>query len=352
MIGIDYALVVPNENLSLAEGAVKVFQSKSYASCQRDLLKYARRRRIDTRVAWRQLPAEERQWVIEGDDGASFDNGLWYGITRFFDWLESRAYRMHVRVLLSKYRNYTPCEVCGGARLQAEALLWRVGTKQQADDVVAPAQRFMPRGAALTPARLQALPGLHLHDVMSMPIAECGRFFETLTLAGAMDEAAVVLLDEIRSRLRFLGRVGLGYLALDRQSRTLSGGEVQRINLTTALGTSLTNALFVLDEPSIGLHARDMARVSDVLHRLRDAGNTLLVVEHDDQVMRSADRIIDIGPGPGRAGGAVVFEGTPGAIMRDKQSLTGRYLSGPRRGVRAGPALPGRGASHHGTRRA
>ena len=178
---------------------------------------------------------------------------------------------------------------------------------------------------------------------MLLPITDACAFFEGLRLPGVMDEATSLLLEEILGRLRFLREVGLGYLTLDRQSRTLSGGEVQRINLTTALGTSLVNALFVLDEPSIGLHPRDMSRVIDVLHRLRNAGNTLIVVEHDPQVMLSADRILDLGPGPGAAGGEIVFSGTPRALLRSKRSVTAQFLRNERRLARASP----RGIDEH-----
>ena len=222
---------------------------------------------------------------------------------RFFAWLETKSYKMHIRVLLSKYRSYTPCDACGGARLKPEALLWRLG------------------GAA-------SMHGLNVHDVMLLPIERARDFFAGLALPAPLDEATDLLLGEIRSRLDFLVRVGLGYLTLDRQSRTLSGGEVQRINLTTALGTSLVNTLFVLDEPSIGLHPRDMRRVIDVMLRLRDNGNSLLVVEHDPQIMLSADRVIDLGPGPGEHGGRVVFEGTPAELAGRSDTLTAQYLSG------------------------
>jgi excinuclease ABC subunit A len=188
-------------------------------------------------------------------------------------------------------------------------------------------RRYLPAGAGWSAAQLDALPGLSLHDLMLLPIERVKRFFDRVSLPPPLDEATEMLLDELRARLSFLGDVGLGYLTLDRQSRTLSGGEVQRINLTTALGTSLVNTLFVLDEPSIGLHPRDMHRVVQVMHRLRDAGNSLVVVEHDPQVMLAADRVIDMGPGPGERGGRIVFNGSPDEL-RHAETLTGRYLGG------------------------
>src|SRR5688572_27924483 len=262
---------------------------------------------------------------------------------------------MHIRVHLSKYRSNTTCPSCNGARLKTEALLWRMGTKADADGVLPPAKRFLPQGVDWSREQLESLPGLTVHDLMLMPIDRIRRFFDGITLPSSMlDEALKLLLDEIRTRLKYLCDVGLGYLTLDRQSRTLSGGEVQRINLTTALGTSLVNTLFVLDEPSIGLHPRDMNRIVQAMHRLRDAGNTLVVVEHDPAVMLAADRVLDMGPGPGSQGGRIVFDGTPDTL-RDADTLTGAYLGarkqigmGFRRFVAPGtPRLVLEGAREH-----
>src|SRR5207249_3478923 len=184
------------------------------------------------------------------------------GVQRFFAWLETRAYKMHVRVLLSRYRAYTPCSACDGARLKREALLWRIGSGDLAGQALGGSPRFRPRGVEWSPETLAALPGLSIHDLMLLPVERSHEFFRKLTLPRPLDEATALLLTEIRTRLAYLVDVGLGYLTLDRQSRTLAGGEVQRINLTTALGTSLVNTLFVLDEPSIGLHPRDQGRRS------------------------------------------------------------------------------------------
>jgi excinuclease ABC subunit A len=247
---------------------------------------------------------------------------------------------MHVRVLLSRYRAYTPCLACAGARLKTDALLWRAGSADDADRVMQPAQRFRARGVAFSDARLREMPGLTVHDLMLLPIDRVRAFFDGLQLPAPMDEATDLLLAEVRARLRYLADVGLGYLTLDRQSRTLSGGEVQRINLTTALGTSLVNTLFVLDEPSIGLHPRDMGRVIGIMERLREAGNSLVVVEHDPQIMLSADRIVDMGPGPGERGGEVVFFGTPEELRRS-DTLTAQYLSGRKRADDGAPASAG-----------
>jgi excinuclease ABC subunit A len=332
-IGIDHGLVIPDGAKTLAEGAVRPWQTDSYRECQDDLMRFARKRGIPTDIPWRQLDESQREWVIEGE--GSWEDGLWYGVRRFFEWLETKSYRMHIRVLLSKYRSYTVCPDCRGARLKPDALLWRLGGKEKADRVLEPTQRFRPAGVEFSDTVLQRLAGLSLRDIVLLPIERCRAFFEELSFPAPLDEAAELLLREIRTRLGYLVEVGLSYLTLDRQSRTLSGGEVQRINLTTALGTSLVNTLFVLDEPSIGLHPRDMGKVVGVLEKLRDAGNTLLVVEHDPQVMFAADRILDLGPGPGEQGGELVFFGAPAEILRAKNSLTGQYLSGRKR-VNAG----------------
>jgi excinuclease ABC subunit A len=325
-IGIDYGLVIPDESKSLRGGAVRPWQTESYKECQEDMEKFAKKRSIPLDRPWRELSAAHRAWVVEGE--GKWTEGVWYGARRFFEWLESRAYKMHVRVLLSRYRAYTPCEECAGARLKTESLLWRAGSRELADEILEPGKRFRPSGVQWDDGVLPTLPGLTIHDLMLLPIERACEFFRKLELPRPLDEATDLLLGEIRSRFGYLTDVGLGYLTLDRQSRTLSGGEVQRINLTTALGTSLVNTLFVLDEPSIGLHPRDMQRVISVMKRLRDAGNSLVVVEHDPQIMLEADRILDMGPGAGERGGEVVFFGSPREIRRHGKSLTGEYLSG------------------------
>jgi len=327
VIGVDWGLVIPDEKKTLRNGAIKSIQTPAWKEIQEDLMKYAGDAGIPRDTAWSQLSEPQRRWVVDGSPNWNGNwNKQWYGIKRFFEYLESKAYKMHIRVLLSKYRSYTTCPACEGARLKLEAQLWRVGTKEQADAVLPPSRRNLPRGTDWTREQLEALPGLGLHDMMLLSIERLRKFFDTLeTPADLPDEALKLLMDEIRTRLKYLNDVGIGYLTLDRQSRTLSGGEVQRINLTTALGTSLVNTLFVLDEPSIGLHPRDMHRIVEAMQRLRDAGNTLVVVEHDPAVMLAADRLIDMGPGPGERGGQIVFDGDPdGARLAD--TLTGAYL--------------------------
>ena len=301
-MGIDYDLVIPDPGLSIRDGAIKPWQSKSYARPQRDLLKYAAARGVSADTPWSELSDIDRQWVIEGEGKRR--SKKWYGVQKFFDWLETKAYKMHVRVMLARYRSYDLCADCHGARLKPTSLLWRLG-----NEVSAP----------------------NIHSLMLRSLGETAAFFDKLRLPAPVDQATDQLLTEIRARLGFLTSVGLRYLTLDRQSRTLSGGEVQRINLTTALGTSLVNTLFVLDEPSIGLHPRDIDRISAVMQRLRDAGNSLLVVEHDPQIIASADRILDMGPGPGELGGEVVFYGTAAELGRSRKSLTAPYVTGKKR---------------------
>ena len=334
VIGVDWGLVIPNDKLTLRAGAIKTIQTPAWSEAQDDLMRHAETAGIPRDTPWYKLTPEHRKWVVDGAPNYKEGNWnkQWYGIRRFFQYLESKAYKMHIRVLLSKYRSYTPCETCGGARLKLESLLWRLGSKEDADAAMEPSRRFMPVGVHWSRAQLESLPGLCLHDLMMMPIDRLRKFFDRLephqeaAHAGSGDlQALKLLFEEINTRLRYLVDVGIGYLTLDRQSRTLSGGEVQRINLTTALGTSLVNTLFVLDEPSIGLHPRDMHRITEAMQRLRDAGNTLVVVEHDPAVMVAADRIIDMGPGPGERGGNIVFDGTVNEL-RSADTLTGAYL--------------------------
>ncbi len=301
-IGIDYDLVIPDKRKTIAQGAIKPFQSESYKICQEELISFAKKRGIPIFTPWRELTDEQKRWVIEGE--GEWEDGVWYGVQRFFKWLETKSYKMHIRVLLSKYRTYRSCPDCSGSRLKPESLDWRLGGDGENGK------------------------GLNIHEIMLLPIDKCYEFFCNLHLPQSLKEVSEILVGEITSRLGYLVEVGLGYLTLDRQSRTLSGGEVQRINLTTALGTSLVNTLFVLDEPSIGLHSRDIARLIGVLHRLRDLGNTLIVVEHDPEVIRAADLVLDLGPGPGEKGGKIVFFGPYSELLFCRKSITADYLAG------------------------
>lgn len=257
IIEIDPELVIPDPKRPIEDGAIKPWTINSYWEEYQDLLDFYHRHSIPTRIPWEELSAEKRRMIWEG--GPDF-----YGVKGFFQWLEGRAYKLHIRILLSKYRPYTPCPSCGGTRFREETLLYRLGGKT-------------------------------ITQIYSLPISETFRFFAGMGLG--LDEASSIILKEIRVKLDYLVRAGVGYLTLDRQSRTLSGGEVERVSLTAALGTSLVNTLYILDEPSIGLHPRDIGRLTEVLQDLKDRGNTILVGEHDPQIVTSADWVVDLGPG-------------------------------------------------------
>src|SRR5262245_50496466 len=289
-IGLDLKLVIPNRELTLEEGAIEPFTKPQFEWWRTELKKFARREGIPMNKPFAQLAVEQQRAVIEGHDGFE-------GVKGLFDWLETKKYKLHVRVMLSKYRGYTKCPDCGGGRLRAEARDVFVGGK--------------------------TLPG-----VCALSIKDAATFFGGLTLTEEQAAIADRLLAEIRTRLKFLLDVGLDYLTLDRLASTLSGGEAQRIQLATHLGSSLVGALYVLDEPSIGLHPRDGARLIGLLKSLRDIGNTVLVVEHEAEMMRAADHVIDIGPGAGELGGEVVFEGDFEGLLKNEPSLTGKYLRG------------------------
>jgi excinuclease ABC subunit A len=315
-IGLDMGLVIPNRELSLAGGAIEPWTKPQYDWAQRELIKFSKQSGIPVDVPFRALNREQQKTIVQGRNG--FD-----GVMGFFDWLETKKYKLHVRVFLSKYRGYTLCPACGGARLRLEARLVRVAGKT-------------------------------LPEIGAMTASEAATFFETITLDEASMGIAGRLLHEIRNRLKFLIDVGLQYLTLDRLASTLSGGEAQRIQLATNLGASLVGALYVLDEPSIGLHPRDNERLIRILKNLRDIGNTVLVVEHEPEMMMQADHIIDIGPGAGELGGEIVFAGTPKALLANGSSLTGKYLRGeleikpPKtRKLLSTRALTVRGASQH-----
>ena len=327
VIGLDLEKAVPDHSLSIMEGVVKPFQGERGGECQDDLERCAAARGIPLDRPFTDIDEADREWILYGEGGdpeENWQNGQWYGVKGFFDWLERRAYKMHVRVFLSRYRSYTTCHDCRGGRLRPDALCFRLEEKTIA-------------------------------KIWRMPVTELLPFFEAMTPPKG-DKSTDLALGEIQSRIRYLERVGLGYLDLDRATRSLSGGEVQRVNLCTCLGARLTNVLFVLDEPSVGLHPRDTGRLIEIMEGLRDRGNTLLVVEHEESVIRSADHLIEIGPGRGEGGGELVFAG-PAASMPDS-TLTGSYLSGKkfipvpktRRAVDPERCLQLRGASQHNLR--
>lgn len=305
IIGISRALVVPDPSKSLREGCIKPWQTPSFHEMQDFLLKLARRRKIPLDTPWNQLTDAQRDWVWDGEtESTDWDPNVWPGVRGFFRWMESRSYKMHVRVMLSRYREYTTCPSCRGARLRPAALDWKL---------VAGGRRFS----------VPELNALSIEETLGF-LESLGR--ETADEKGPAADVIRALLANILPRLRYLVEAGVGYLTLDRQSRTLSGGEAQRIALTTALGSGLTGTLFVLDEPSVGLHPRDIGRLIAILRRLRDEGNTILVVEHDPAVILAADRVVELGPGPGENGGRIVFQGTVPALLKSRASVSAPYL--------------------------
>ena len=299
-LGIDLARAVPDHSLSIEQGAVRAFHGERGRECRDDLLRCADIRGVDCLSPFGNLSKADQKWILYGEKGDSEDNwqqGRWYGVQGFFDWLETKSYKMHVRVFLSRYRSYSTCRSCRGSRLQPEALNYRVN-------------------------------GRTLPDLWDMPVARLmDEVLQIRAEQSPLDPTTKLVLGEIQNRLSYLLRVGLSYLTLDRPARSLSGGELQRVHMTTCLGASLVNTLFVLDEPSIGLHPRDIGRLIEIMESLRDAGNTVLVVEHEESVIRAADHLVDIGPGRGEKGGELVYEGPP-MTSPVKGSLTSQYLSG------------------------
>lgn len=289
-IGIDMNLVVPNPNLSIAEGAIAPWRSAKYSTHLRDLVQNAKHFNIPLNVPFKDLSEEHVEKIQKGF-------GDFIGIDKFFEKLESKTYKMHIRVLLSRYRGYSTCRACKGSRLRREALQVKINNHS-------------------------------IHDVVQLQIEHALKFFTELKLSDYDLQVGERILKEIIKRLTFLNNVGIGYLTLDRLSSTLSGGEAQRINLATSLGSSLVGTLYVLDEPSIGLHPRDNLKLINILKNLRDIGNSVLVVEHDPEMMKHADLLVDMGPKAGVNGGEIIAMGTYDVVAKHKDSLTGKYLSG------------------------
>ncbi len=317
IIGISPELVVPNPELTIEEGAVKPWDVPVARYERQQLMQMCRKHGIPTDKPYRTLTDEQKRIIFEGDEE-------FYGIYDFFQWLEKKKYKMHVRVFLARYRSYSQCPSCRGRRLKPEALLFRIN-------------------------------GYNIHDLALVSIDDLLHLFKDEIAEITKDEASQTIYKEIAGRLQYLTDAGVGYLTLDRQSRTLSGGEVERVNLTTALGSALVNTLFVLDEPSIGLHPRDTDRLIGILKNLRNRGNTVLVVEHDASVIKAADQIVDMGPESGERGGSVIFQGKFEELLKCRESLTGRYLSGDiplplpekRRKTKPGNFIGIKGASQH-----
>ncbi|HEY3754892.1 MAG TPA: excinuclease ABC subunit UvrA [Opitutaceae bacterium] len=306
IIEIDYRLAIPDRSLTIDEGAIRCWEGDVYGESKKDLKVFAKKRKIPTDVPFSALTPEQQRFVIEGEPDYGKESGkrwpkYWYGVKWFFRWLEKNTYKMHVRVFLSRFRAYNVCPACGGLRLRPEALCWKWH-------------------------------GQTLPELYQLPVSELLALVapEPVRRGVAAGSTADIAHQSILARLRYLEQVGLGYLTLDRTSKTLSGGEVQRVNLTSCLGTSLVDTLFVLDEPSVGLHPRDIDRLISIVRTLTDAGNTVVVVEHDEAMIRAADHVVEIGPEPGERGGHVVFQGNVSGMLDSKQSVTGAYLSGRR----------------------
>jgi excinuclease ABC subunit A len=291
--GLD--LVIPDRGKSLNEGAIDPWTKPRYRVFMLDLRKFARAKNIPLHAAFRDLTPEQQSLVIDGEPKSGY-----HGVKGFFAWLERKKYKLHVRVFLSRYRGYATCPECRGTRLRAEARAVRVS-------------------------------GRSITEVCAMTVAHARKFVDNLDLGPEQAAIADKILEEIRRRLRFLDEVGLDYVALDRLASTLSGGEAQRIQLATSIGSQLVGALYVLDEPSIGLHPRDTHRLVEILKSLRDLGNTILVVEHDPDTIAAADYILDLGPGAGEQGGRLLFAGPPSELAQSRESLTARYLTGEMR---------------------
>ena len=294
IIGIDMDLVVPDPNKTLREGAIATWNTPAYAHELKELLALAKDYGLPTDVPFRELTEEQRQLIVHGVPEREFG-----GLEGFFAWLERRKYKMHIRVFLSRWRSFRPCPSCGGSRLRPEALAARIG-------------------------------GKNIGEICAMKVRDAVAFFRNLELPDHERQIGRMMLEQVQARLSYLEMVGLSYLTIDRTLRTLSGGETRRVALTSALGSSLVNMLYVLDEPSIGLHPRDITQLLDAIRQLRQRGNTVVVVEHEEAIIRAADQVVEIGPGAGERGGKVVFQGTPREMEHSPDSLTGDYLAGRR----------------------
>ncbi|MGO9453497.1 MAG: excinuclease ABC subunit UvrA [Candidatus Binataceae bacterium] len=326
-VELDLGKVIPNPNLSLRQGLIATWRTPAYRVMNDWMLKLARRRKIRTAVSFRDMSDEERKWLLDGDEGPreKWDPDKWPGVHGFFKWLEGRRYKTHVRILLAKYRRFVPCPVCKGSKLKPEALNVFVDGKTIA-------------------------------DVGRMAMRDFAEWLETLNLSKDARERANVVLRELRNRTGYLLEVGLGYLTLERQARTLSGGEAQRIHLASALGSILIGTLYALDEPTVGLHASDARRLLGVLEHLRDFGNTVVVVEHDPAMIQGADFIVELGPGGGSQGGRLIHAAPPSSVklasMAGKAGrvLLMRAIAHERRFTRRDPAVRIYGAREHNLR--
>ena len=314
VIEIDGNLVVPDDSLSLEEGAIRAFSGKVYGHYKEELLEACGKVGVSTKRPWKSLSKSDRDFVWKGDSDYIEGNGKWFGIRSFFKWLETKSYKMHVRVFLSKYRGYFECPSCKGSRFKEESLFWKWDS-------------------------------LNLSEIYALPVDDLHRRVSKVRLSG--NPKLDLPLENILSRLQYLMDVGLGYLSLNRTARSLSGGETQRVNLTACLGASLTETLFALDEPTIGLHGKDVGKLIRILRALADEGNFVCVVEHDEQVIKAADRIIELGPLPGSKGGQIIFKGSVPQLLKSKISATGKWLASGFEIMEAEDARPSKNPRSH-----
>jgi len=326
-VELDLEKVIPNPNLSLRQGLIAPWRTPAYREMSEWMLKLARRRRIRINAPFREMTDEERVWLLDGDEGPrdAWDPEKWPGVRGFFKWLEGRRYKTHVRILLAKYRRFVTCAVCAGSKLKAEALTVLVDRKSIA-------------------------------QVSAMTVRDLAVWLDEIAASPQLQARAGTILRELRNRIGYLSEVGLGYLSLERQARTLSGGEAQRIHLASALGSLLIGTLYALDEPTVGLHASDSRRLLAVLRHLRDFGNTVVVVEHDPAMIEGADHVVELGPGGGSEGGRIIFEGSPKKSRLESVAATPgrvllmRALSRERKFTRRDPAIRIIGATEHNLR--
>jgi len=323
-VELDLEKVIPNPNLSLRQGLIAPWRTPAYREMNDWMLRLARRRKIRTAVSFREMTAEERGWLLDGDEGprAKWDPDKWPGVRGFFKWLEGRRYKTHVRILLAKYRRFVICPACGGAKLKLEALNVKIG-------------------------------GRSIADIGRLAVRDLGDWLGEVARDKAATTRAAVVLGQLRNRIGYLTEVGLGYLTLERQARTLSGGEAQRIHLASALGSILIGTLYALDEPTVGLHASDARRLLAVLRHLRDFGNTVVLVEHDAAMIEGADFVVELGPGGGSEGGHLIHAGAPAGVKLASMAgsagrvLLMRTIARERRVSRRDPALRVYGAREH-----
>ncbi len=309
VITVDWDLVVPDPSKTLAGGAIEPWSKPGAVWEFKQLLAFTRKRKIATNIPWKKLPQATRNLILFGGPGISEEE--FFSVQDFFKYLEKKTYKMHVRIFLAKYRNYIPCKECGETRLKREALFVRVQ-------------------------------GRTLHELQMMSLRDLHVFMKSIQISSEAMNRVEPVYQEILRRVEFLVEVGLGYLSLARLSRTLSGGEVERIHLATSLGSALVDALYVVDEPSIGLHERDNELLIRLLRKLRDLGNTVVVVEHDKKMIEAADEILDLGPAGGQKGGKILYQGSVEGLRASKNSVTGKYLSGEFKIERKGTGLQNR----------